>query len=111
MLTDCNSECFSNPFCIPVSGEVEPEASAGAWAWEPASSVAASEARLSMAPPSSERRVARVPNEDQRRGEAAAEAAMLEGVLEPLSVSLQMGKPCESVLGNCSWETPDFTVS
>lgn len=49
---------------------------------------AASEARRSMAPPSSERRPL-LPKEDQRRGEAAAEGGMLDGVLDPLSNSLQ----------------------
>ena len=35
-----------------------------------------------------------VPKEDHRRGEAPAEGAMLEGVLDPLSISLQ----CPTVL-------------
>ncbi len=75
---------------LPSSGELSPEVWADARACEPTSAIpAASEARRSSLPPSSEMRAALVPKEDHLRGEAPAEGTMLEGVLDPLSMSLQ----------------------
>lgn len=74
---------------IPLSGELGPDGSVGGWECSPISaSPAASDARRSMAPPSSETRPL-LPKEDHRRGEAVAEGGMLDGVLDPLSSSLQ----------------------
>lgn len=75
---------------LPSLGELSPEVWADVRICEPTSAIpAASEARRSNLPPSSEMRAALVPKEDHLRGEAPAEGTMLEGVLDPLSISLQ----------------------
>lgn len=72
-----------------MSGELVPDGFAGRWECSPASArPAASDARRSMPPPSSETRPL-LPKEDHLRGEAVAEGGMLDGVLDPLSSSLQ----------------------
>ena len=72
----------------PASGEEVPEALCRAW---PAR-LAASEGRRRwprvMQLGSSRMQGGCCPKEDQRRGEAAADGCMLEGVLDPLSASL-----------------------